>query len=216
MDPVASLLDRPKFYRNIDGVTELGGGVLCLGCALLLWLPASSVWHRISFVAFVGLLLVIHYGTKAIKTHITYPRTGFVEYRRSSRRPRGIIAAALGALVPVGLIIASRRHWDITTPASLIGLVFAAAYAYQIARPVRWKWVVVWAMALGSLVIAFLPADALAALANDSSAAHPVRAKLAWTTLLSLIIYGTMLLISGGLSFWLYLRHTEAPAQEDQ
>jgi hypothetical protein len=30
------------------------------------------------------------------------------------------------------------------------------------------------------------------------------------------MVYGTMLLISGGLSFWLYLRHTEAPAQEGQ
>jgi hypothetical protein len=220
MDPVGSLLDRPKFYRNIDGVTELGGGVLCLGCALLLWLQvhssASSVWDRISFGAFVGLMLVIHYGTKVIKTHITYPRTGFVEYRRSYRQRTTILAGALGALVPVGLVIASRRHWDITTPASLIGLVFAAAYAYQIARPVRWKWVVVWAMALGSLVIAFLPAEVLGALAHDSSAAHPVRAKLAGTTLLSLMVYGTMLLISGGLSFWLYLRHTEAPAQEGQ
>ena len=220
MDQVGSILDRPKFYGNIDGVAELGGSVLCLGYALLLWLQihssASSVWHRMSLVAFVGLILVIHYGIKAIKTHITYPRTGFVEYRRRNRRLTGIIAVALGALVPVGLIIASRRHWDITTPASLIGLVFAAAYAYQIARPVRWKWVVVWAMALGSLVIAFLPADVLGALANDSSAGHPVGAILAGTTLLSLMIYGAMLLISGGISFWLYLSRTEAPAQEGQ
>ena len=216
MDQVGSLLDRPKFYRNIDGVAELGGGVMCLGCALLLWLPADSVWHRIWFFAFVGLMLVIHFGTKAIKAHITYPRTGFVEYRKRHRRLTGIIAFALGALVPVGLVIASRRHWDITTPASLIGLVFAAAYAYQIARPVRWKWVVVWAMTLGSLVIAFLPADVLGALANDSSAAHPVRAKLAGTILLYLTIYGTILLISGGISLWLYVRHTQAPAREDQ
>jgi hypothetical protein len=28
--------------------------------------------------------------------------------------------------------------------------------------------------------------------------------------------YATMLLISGGISFWLYLRHTQAPAQEGQ
>jgi hypothetical protein len=116
----------------------------------------------------------------------------------------------------VGLVIASRRHWDITTPASLIGLVFAAAYAYQIARPVRWKWVVVWAMTLGSLVIAFLPADVLRALANDSWVTHPVRTRLVGTILLSLMIYGTMLLISGGISLWLYVRHTQAPAQEGQ
>lgn len=218
MDQVGNLLDRPRLYSNIDGLVELGGGVLCLGYALLLWLlahsSANSVWHQISLFAFVGLMLVIHYGTKAIKTHITYPRTGFVEYRK--RRRTAIIAAALGALVSGGLAVAFRRHWDITTPAPLIGLVFAASYAYNIARAVRWKWAVVWAMALGSLVIAFLPADVLVALANDSSAAHADRAKLTGTILLSLMVYGTMLLISGGISFWLYLRHTQAPAQEDQ
>jgi hypothetical protein len=220
MDQVGSLLDRPKFYYNIDGMAELGCSVMCLGWALLLWVEthssANSVWHRILFFAFVGLVLVIHYGTKAIKTHITYPRTGFIEYRRRYRRLTAIIAGALGALVAVGLIIASRRHWDITTPASLIGLVFAASYAYHIARPVRWKWVVVWAIALGSLVIAFLPADVLGALANDSSAAHPVGAKLTGTILLSLMIYGTMLLVSGGISFWLYVRHTQAAVREGQ
>jgi hypothetical protein len=216
MDQVGSLLDRPKFYYNIDGVAELGGGVMCLGYALFLWLPANSVWHRLSFFAFVGMLLVIHYGTEAIKTHITYPRTGFVEYRRRYRRLTVIIAGALGALVPMGLIVVFRRHWDITTPASLIGLVFAAAYAYHIARPVRWKWVVVWAMTLSSLVIAFLPADVLGALANDSPVTHPIRTRLVGTFLLTLIVYGPILLISGGISLWLYLRHTQAPAQEGQ
>jgi len=30
------------------------------------------------------------------------------------------------------------------------------------------------------------------------------------------VFFGALLLISGGISFWLYLRHTEAPAQEEQ
>jgi hypothetical protein len=30
------------------------------------------------------------------------------------------------------------------------------------------------------------------------------------------MIYGTMLLVSGGISLWLYVRHTQAPAQEDR
>jgi hypothetical protein len=30
------------------------------------------------------------------------------------------------------------------------------------------------------------------------------------------MLYGAVLLISGGISFWLYLRHTEAPAPEAQ
>jgi hypothetical protein len=33
---------------------------------------------------------------------------------------------------------------------------------------------------------------------------------------LYLMVYGAVLLISGGISLWLYLRHTPAPAQEGQ
>jgi multisubunit Na+/H+ antiporter MnhB subunit len=218
MDQVGNILNRPKFYHNIDGLVELEGSVMCLGFALLLWLrmlsPADSVWHQISWFAFVGLVLLIHYGTKAVKTRITYPRTGFVEYRRPWHTQA--IAAALGALVTASLYIVFRRHWDISMLASLTGLVFAAAYGYGIARAVRWKWVIVGTMAVASFVIAFLPADILGALASDSSVGHPGGAKLDESILLSLMAYGTMLLISGGISFWLYLRHTQAPAQDAQ
>jgi hypothetical protein len=218
MDQVGNLLDRPRLYYNIDGLGELGGSVMCLGFALLLWLtmhsPADSVWHRISLFPFVGLMLLIHYGTKAVKTRITYPRTGFVEYRR--RWHTSAIAAAAGALATAGLAVAFRRHWDISMPASLTGFAFAAACAYHFARAVRWKWVIVSGMAVASFVIAYLPADVLIALGSDSSMAHPDRAKLGGTILLSLMVYGTMLLISGGISLWLYLRHTQAPAQEGQ
>ena len=217
MDQVGNLLDRPRLYFNIDGLGEVGGSVMCLGFALLLWLqmrsPADSVWHRISFFAFVGLMLLIRYGTKAVKTRITYPRTGFVEYRR--QWSTSAIAAVLGALTTVGLAVSFQRHWDISMLASLTGLVFAASYGYHIDRAVRWKWVIAGTMAVASFVIAFLPADVLGALGSESPA-HPDRAKLLGTILLSLMVYGTMLLISGGISFWLYLRHTQAPAQEGQ
>ena len=175
--------------------------------------PADSVWHRISFFVFVVLGLIIHYGTKAVKTRITYPRTGFVEYRRQWHT--SAIAAALGALATAGLGVGFRRHWDISMLASLAGLVFAAAYSYRFARAVRWKWVIVGAMVVASFVIVFLPADVLCALGSESPA-HPDRAKLLGTILLSLMVYGALLLISGGISLWLYLRHTQAPAQEGQ
>jgi len=181
---------------------------------LLMRSPADSIWHRISFFAFVGLALLIRYGTKAVKTRITYPRTGFVEYRRQWHT--SAIAAALGALGTVGLAVGFRRHWDMSMLASLTGLVFAASYGYNFARAVRWKWVIVGAIAVATFVIAFLPADVLRALGSESPVAHPDRAKLLGTILLSLMAYATMLLISGGISFWLYLRHTQAPAQEGQ
>jgi hypothetical protein len=223
MDQVGSLLNRPKFYYNIDGVGELGCGFMCLGFALLLWLqvhsPSGAIWHQMyAFVIYMAVMLsIIHYGTKAIKNHITYPRTGFVEYRKRNTvwRP-GIIAAFISPLALGGLFVAHRYHWNMTASVPLFGLLLAASYGYGIARAVRWKWVVVWAMTLVSFVIAFLPASSFDALADDSWVTHPVRTKLVGAFLLYLMIYGGMLLISGGISFWLYLRHTQAPAQESQ
>lgn len=193
MSPIDHLLDRPRLYHNIDGLAELGAGIFCVGFALIFWLlsqsPAKSVWHQISILLFAALMLLIHYGTKAIKTRITYPRTGLVEYRKDWRATA--IATGLGMIVPVLLLAAFRRRWDMTTLVSLLGIPFAASYAYHIARAVRWKWIVVWAMAANSLAIAVLSTDASGAV------------------LASLLVYGTMLLISGGISFRLYLRHTQ-------
>jgi len=218
MDEIGNLLDRPRLYCNIDGLGELAGGAMCLGFALILWpmthTPAGSVWERIPFFAFVVLMVLIHYGTKAAKTRITYPRTGFVEYRKQWNT--SAIAAVSGALAAVGLSVVSRRHWDVSMLAPLAGLAFAAAYGYYFARAVRWKWAIAGAMALTPFVIAFFPTDVLTALGSDSPAAHPARARLSGSILVSLMVYGTMLLVSGGISLWLYLRRTPAPAQDGQ
>jgi hypothetical protein len=97
---------------------------------------------------------------------------------------------------------------DLSALGSLFGVVLAAGYAYRIAREVRWKLVVAGAIALGSLATAILPANLLAAVAGEIGAAHPVRTKLYGTYLLSILLIGTMFTISGGISFWLYLRQT--------
>ncbi|MGA2770749.1 MAG: hypothetical protein ABSG26_08040 [Bryobacteraceae bacterium] len=214
MDQIESLLNRPKAYYNIDGVGELAGGFMCLGCGLLMWLqahaPKDSVWHGMpAFIIYVGLMcLILHYGPQAIKKHITYPRTGFVQYRaRDARWRPAILGAVAGAATTVGLAVALRRHWNMATPASLIGLLFAATYAYGFARTVRWKLAVAGVVALGSVAIAMLPPDLVGALANHSWAG---------AFMLIMTLYGAVLSISGGISFWLYLRHTEAPAQEAQ
>ena len=104
-DQIGNLLDRPKRYSNIDGVVELGGGFMCLGFALLQWLqvhaPRHSVWHRIWVCCiYAGLMFsIMHYGSRAIKQRITYPRTGFVEYRKRWR-PRFIAMVVLHTQPP--------------------------------------------------------------------------------------------------------------------
>jgi hypothetical protein len=222
MNQVESILKRPRLYYNIDGVGELSCGVMCLGFALLLWLqahtPGEAIWHQMyGFAIYMGIMLgAIHYGSRAIKTHITYPRTGFVEYRKCGRWRTATIAAVVGGLVPLGLTAAFRRNWDIASLASLCGLIVAAGYIHGFARTARWKWVIGGAMTLASLVMAFLPPSFFGELAADSWVTHPVRTKLVGVYLLTLMIYGTMLLVSGGISLWLYVRHTQAPAQENQ
>jgi hypothetical protein len=219
MDQVGSLLKRPTSYNNIDGTGELGMGFMSLGYALIIWLqvhtPKDSIWNQM-YVLFiwVGLMVaIIHYGTKAIKDHITYPRTGFVAYRRHNIIWLAIIAFVISALASAGLALAARSHRDTVVPVFLIGLFLAVCYAFGIAKAVRWKWAVVLALVIGSLAIAVLPGDLTATLSGVASMPTWL-ARSAGAFLLYLMLYGTMLLISGTISFWLYLRHTQAPAKE--
>src|ERR1039458_5947774 len=96
MDQVERVMERPKLYNNIDGVGELGMGFMCLGFALLTWLQAQSprgaIWHKVYVVLPLMLLMasIIDYGSKTIKKHVTYPRTGFVEYKKRDNVDRKI------------------------------------------------------------------------------------------------------------------------------
>jgi hypothetical protein len=220
MDQVESLLKRPTSYSNIDGTGELGAGFMCLGFALIMWLqlqtPKDAIWHQM-YVLFiwVGLLVaMIHFGTKAIKNRITYPRTGFVAYRTHNIIWPAIIAFVVSALASAGLALADRLHREIAMPVFFMGLLFAASYAFGIARAVRWKWVVVLALVIGALAIAVLPGDLTATLSGGASVSAWFSARIAEAVLLYMMLYGTLLLISGAISFGLYLRHTQAPAKE--
>jgi hypothetical protein len=215
MEQIESLLKRPFSYYNIDGVGELSMGIMILGFGLLMWLqahsPRGAIWHSMYMLfGYVGTMcLAIHYGTKAIKQRITYPRTGFVAYRKSDKvwRPM-IIAFGVSFVASAGLAVAARRHWDGPALGSLFGLLLAAAYAVGFARTVSWKWLVAAAMAVGSLAAVLLPASVIAAVGGDPRATYPASNGFAGTYLLSLLLFGALLLISGGISFWLYLRHT--------
>jgi len=219
MDQVESLLKRPRAYDNIDGVAELVFGFMCLGFSLIAWLqlhtPESSVWNQMyTFLIYTAAMIsIIHYGSKAIKTRITYRRTGFVEYRHDKYWVAVGIAAVVSALVPVGLYLAVRRHWEVLTPICLVGLALAALYI-PVARTVRWKWATFSVMVAGPLAISALPADLVGAFANHMDLTSAIPAKAVGAYWLTFVVDGTALMISGGRSFWLYLRHTQAPAKE--
>ena len=223
MDQLSNVLERPKLYYNIDGVGELGIGFMCLAYALLAWFqlhtPPTAIWHRMYTLAiYVAIMVsIIHFGSKAIKNRFTYPRTGFVDYRRRDKYwlPIGI-GAAVSVLLSVGVLVAVRQRWEVSTIVPLaIGLVLSTSYA-RIARSVRWKWAVFAFLVIGVLAIAALPDNALAAFANHTSPVAALSPQTLGAYWLTFVIYGATLIVSGGISFGLYLRHTQAPEQDHQ
>jgi hypothetical protein len=226
MDQIEKLVQRPKFYGNVDGVGELGVGFAFLGLALLLWpqigLPDDSIWNRmdVSFVCIGLLFLVSHYGAKAIKTHITYPRTGFAKYR-TEYTIWSLVPGILGIIGIVLILTLPSPHWDLahsrwksTIPNAGVGLVLTTCYAVNFARPIRWKWVVAGLMAISTVAIASLPAEVVAILDRDSRGAFWFTTdKMEGVMLLTLLLFGAIQLISGSISFVLYLRHTQPAAE---
>jgi hypothetical protein len=227
MDQIEKLMQRPKFYGNVDGVGELGVGFTFLGLALLLWpqigLPDDSIWNRmdVSFLCLGLLLLVSHYGTKVIKKHITYPRTGFAKYR-TEYSIWSLVPGIFGIIGIVLILVLPTPHWDLahrsrwlsTINNALVGLVLTAFYAINFARPTRWKWIVTGLMLFSAIASAWLPADVVAVLDRDSrGVAWFTTDKMVGVLLLTMLLDGVLLLISGGISFVLYLRHTQPAAE---
>ncbi len=208
MDRIEEYTDRPKRYFNIDGLGEVGMGVICLGFALIGWfqnsMPRHSFWsggYAFIFLA-VALGLVIHFGTRIIKQRITHPRTGFVSYpwERMNIMIRVLLGLACGAVV--ALIAVWIIRLKVVTPlirpefsrSSIMlvwAIIFAVVYAARIAGRIRWKWVVALILASGPIAI------------SKFSLGYDER----W--LLWALFYGLTFLISGGISFYQYLKHTQ-------
>lgn len=216
-EQVQSYLEQPKRYFNIDGLGEIDLGVMVLGFALAGWLsqstPTHSLWNRPwVFLIYVALMLAaMDRGTKFIKKRITYPRTGFVEYRQGAKSRMATMAlGAATAVVFVLLMVFGRVN-----AAALMGMVLIPSYAYGIARAVRWKWLVVAVLAVGTLAIASLPAGLLVSLVPDPTAGPKSRfpADLAGSCTVEELFIGVTFLVSGGITMYRYLSRTQAPEQ---
>jgi hypothetical protein len=217
-EQIQSYLEQPKRYFNIDGLGEIGIGVMMLGYALIGWLqvstPKDSLWNGrwgvLAFLVYVNLMaLGIDRGTKFVKARITYPRTGFVEYRRGAKsNVVTLIVAGGGAAIFAALAIKGRRNVG-----TVAGLTIVPAYAYGIARTVHWKWLIVLILAVGSFTIASLPSSLVTSLAPASATSPKFLRDMLGTWLMEAVFIGTMMLVSGGITLYQYLRHTQAPDQ---
>jgi hypothetical protein len=110
---------RVQRYWYEDGIAEIGFGAL-LGAVGLLFaieaiapkgsLPPSFSALALPVVVILG-MIALRLGVRAAKESLTYPRTGYVEYkRRSPARGRAAVAAAMSVSV-FAVITLSAWSW---------------------------------------------------------------------------------------------------------
>ena len=113
-----NLEHRSRQYWNIDGLPELGMGLLWIvwGGAWLFGqsLPkggASQMYWMFAPVLLVVTGLASTWAVRKLKARITFPRTGYVEWKEPTRTHRlgaAALAIAAGAAI-AGLAVARRR-----------------------------------------------------------------------------------------------------------
>ena len=108
---VERAVKRSRQYWYDDGLAEISVGAVFVALGLLFLAEAFGVIP--SGVSSIGMVVIVFAGwwlsgraVKAAKARITYPRTGYVRYRRPERRRSrrwvtGAIGGAMGALIAV-------------------------------------------------------------------------------------------------------------------
>jgi hypothetical protein len=218
-EQIDELLKRPALYRNVDGTEEISIGILGLSLASMrfiyplfegTFLGGGVSWWL--FMMVVGGLM--HFGSKAVKKRLTYPRTGFVEPRCTNRGGKWLVLVAIGlgsgGVSAVATLIALGRIGGGPALVACGGVVTAVAFAFGIGKRVPWKrWTAV-ALAAGSLAIAFLPAGFLASIFDGVK----LPAKLSPGLLGAFFLYGAWMgvvfLSSGLITLWQYIRSTRS------
>lgn len=130
---LSNVEQRLKRYWYTDGIAELIGGgmfvLLGLYFALQEFLGQNSMLGGILQASLallmIGGAIVSRKLVNALKTRLTYPRTGYVEYQVDERnmRWRGILAAIVAVSVSVLTIIFVRQFQSFDSLVAITGII---------------------------------------------------------------------------------------------
>lgn len=165
---IENIIRNTRKYWYVDGLSEIAGGLVIFATGLTYWLVSTLESNNIKAlllmiaqpaVIIIGSLIVQKYLPK-IKERITYPRTGYLTFRRPPRNRRikralivGLVAGLVGALVTM----VSSRLPDNYLPllSSVFLFIFSIYIAYQTAVPRFYA--IGFLMVLLGAVISFIP-----------------------------------------------------------
>ena len=133
-DNVSDVEQRVKRYWYVDGFGELvGGGGMCLILALHFsaqqYLGDDSLISGLLQASLVLVLLggmfLVRRLISAAKLRVTYPRTGYVEYRASeqNRLVTGILSGVVGMIMAMTFIFIVRQFNTIDAMVAVSGVV---------------------------------------------------------------------------------------------
>jgi hypothetical protein len=122
-DTIEHTMRRTRRYWYVDGLWEIGYGCLFTIMGLMLYLQAfipaeSNFADYLEYgfpVLIIALVVLINWGIRKIKQHLTYPRTGMVTYRRETMSVRDWLIAALiaaGSILAGSILYALFQVWE--------------------------------------------------------------------------------------------------------
>lgn len=137
---------RAQRYWYVDGLSEVGGGFIILlismfyaATGLLEDGKVKGLFSGLGMpVLIIGLSLLMRWIVQSLKERITYPRTGYIAYRRTEPRRRvgGILIAIIFAAA-IGMLVFLSRSWlNLQWLPAITGL-FAAMLTLIIALRIR-------------------------------------------------------------------------------
>ena len=135
---------RPIQYWYEDGLNEIAFGIIALSLGVYFWIrtriPQGSAWHVPWALAMIPLLLIgiplLNRVTKALKQKLTYPRTGFVSYRRPEGKKKrfSILGGVVGSTTAIAYGLLRSDVFPAGTAVVVLplatGLILAAAYVW--------------------------------------------------------------------------------------
>jgi hypothetical protein len=135
-DNFSDVEQRVKRYWYVDGLGELvGGGGMCL--LLAIYFAAQQSFGDDSTVSellqaslalvLIGGLFLVRKMINTAKTMVTYPRTGYIEYRSSERNKfvAGALAAVVGSILAMTFVFIVRQFNRIDAMVAISGAVMS-------------------------------------------------------------------------------------------
>jgi len=130
-DQLKATQQRTIQYWFVDGLAELGGGVICLLLALILWLQfiyPTTGWVSLFLMLVVfGIAFGVRWLLQRAKEHSTYPRTGYVAYKGGLENKGALVISLVFALVVlvINIYLILQGEIALTWMPAVGGFIFA-------------------------------------------------------------------------------------------